>query len=153
MLAIVVPWYAALYQRYGWTYIMSFLVGENVARYTEGLGVEQRRGPSFYLPVVFSDSFPWSLFLVWRGWALAGGLADAQEERNRVERSRLRIRTLLWLWIVVIVGLLLVFGREAGPLHLSDRAGGRRARRASSLRAGTPVSPHRGLGRSARRPR
>ena len=63
VLAIVVPWYAALYHRYGWTYITSFIVGENIARYTEGLGVEQRRGPWFYLPVVFSDSFPWSLCL------------------------------------------------------------------------------------------
>ncbi len=44
VLAIVVPWYAALYHRYGWTYITSFIVGENIARYTEGLGVEQRRG-------------------------------------------------------------------------------------------------------------
>ena len=32
VLAIVVPWYAALYHRYGWTYITSFFVGENVAR-------------------------------------------------------------------------------------------------------------------------
>ena len=61
--AIVVPWYAALYHRYGWTYITSFFIGENIARYTEGLGVEHAAGPSFYLPVVFSDSFPWSLFL------------------------------------------------------------------------------------------
>jgi len=106
VLAIVVPWYAALYQRYGWTYITSFIVGENIARYTEGLGVEQRRGLSFYLPVVFSDSFPWSLCLF---GAAALWIADRRSWRgpNTVPYSRddlaFRTRTLLWLWILVIV--------------------------------------------------
>jgi 4-amino-4-deoxy-L-arabinose transferase-like glycosyltransferase len=110
VLAIVVPWYAALYHRYGWTYITSFIVGENIARYTEGLGVEQRRGPWFYLPVVFSDSFPWSLCLfgaagLWladwrRGTGLYGPPHDSLHARLE---SGFRIRTLLWLWILVIV--------------------------------------------------
>ena len=103
VLAIVVPWYAALYHRYGWTYITSFIVGENIARYTEGLGVEQRRGLSFYLPVVFSDSFPWSLCLFGAAalWfadrRLRGRGGTAASDRG------FRIRTLLWLWILVIV--------------------------------------------------
>lgn len=103
VLAIVVPWYAALYHRYGWTYITSFIVGENIARYTEGLGVEQRRGLSFYLPVVFSDSFPWSLCLFGAAalWfadrRMRGGAGTAASDRG------FRIRTLLWLWILVIV--------------------------------------------------
>ncbi len=50
VLAIVVPWYAALYQRYGWTYITSFIRGENIARFTEGVGVESRRGPRVLPP-------------------------------------------------------------------------------------------------------
>jgi 4-amino-4-deoxy-L-arabinose transferase-like glycosyltransferase len=106
VLAIVVPWYAALYHRYGWTYITSFIVGENIARYTEGLGVEQRRGLSFYLPVVFSDSFPWSLCLfgaaaLWLSdWRLRRGF---QNPPPLPEGVSFRIRTLLWLWILVIV--------------------------------------------------
>jgi 4-amino-4-deoxy-L-arabinose transferase-like glycosyltransferase len=103
VLAIVVPWYAALYHRYGWTYITSFIVGENIARYTEGLGVEQRRGLSFYLPVVFSDSFPWSLCLF---AAAALWLVDWRTLRNTgsaLTDRGFRIRTLLWLWILVIV--------------------------------------------------
>jgi 4-amino-4-deoxy-L-arabinose transferase-like glycosyltransferase len=116
VLAIVVPWYAALYHRYGWTYITSFFVGENIARYTEGVGVETRRGPLFYIPVVFSDSFPWSLCLV---GAAGLGLAEWRAARGLVERDRktarhgdtdgnavrlaLRIRTLLWLWVLGIV--------------------------------------------------
>ena len=99
VLAIVIPWYAALYQRYGWTYITSFIVGENIARYTEGLGVEQRRGLSFYLPVVFSDSFPWSLCLF---GAAALWIMD-RRTRGVSPDPGSRIRTLLWLWILVIV--------------------------------------------------
>ena len=64
VLAIVVPWYAALYARDGWTYIVSFFLGENVDRFTSGLGVQVKRPLYFYIPVVFSDSFPWSLYLV-----------------------------------------------------------------------------------------
>ena len=102
VLAIVVPWYAALYHRYGWTYITSFFLGENIARYTEGLGVETRRGPLFYIPVVFSDSFPWSLCLfgaagLWLAeWPAARGFAGPA-------RLALRVRTLLWLWVLGIV--------------------------------------------------
>ena len=114
VLAIAAPWYAALYDRYGWTYITSFFVGENIARYTEGVGVESRRGPSFYIPVVFSDSFPWSLCLFG-----AAGLWLSEWRRSRQRRDpgsetvatvpdqaqlALRVRTLLWLWVLGTVG-------------------------------------------------
>jgi 4-amino-4-deoxy-L-arabinose transferase-like glycosyltransferase len=96
--AIVVPWYAGLYARYGWTYITSFFLGENVARYTEGYGVDSVRGPIFYIPVLFSDSFPWSSFL------FASAVADWRGRRSTAPDERVtRLRTLLWLWIVVIV--------------------------------------------------
>jgi 4-amino-4-deoxy-L-arabinose transferase-like glycosyltransferase len=117
VLAIVVPWYAALYHRYGWTYITSFFVGENIARYTEGIGVETRRGPLFYIPVVFSDSFPWSLCLfgaagLWladwraaRGLAVERGLKTVPDGLTYEDAARLafRVRTLLWLWVLGIV--------------------------------------------------
>ncbi len=104
VLAIVVPWYAALYARAGWAPIVSFVLGENVARYTEGFGVNASRGPWFYLPVVFSDTFPWSLFLF---IAAAGWFADRR--RPAADRdSGFRVRTLLWLWILVIVGFFTV---------------------------------------------
>ncbi|MDP9323681.1 MAG: glycosyltransferase family 39 protein, partial [Acidobacteriota bacterium] len=117
VLAIVVPWYAALYHRYGWTYITSFFVGENIARYTEGIGVETRRGPLFYIPVVFSDSFPWSLCLfgaagLWladwraaRGLAVERGLKTVPDGLTCEDAARLafRVRTLLWLWVLGIV--------------------------------------------------
>ncbi|MDQ3348474.1 MAG: glycosyltransferase family 39 protein [Acidobacteriota bacterium] len=107
VLAIVVPWYAALYQRYGWTYITSFLLGENVARFTDGVGVETRRGPFFYLPVVLSDSFPWSLCLF---GAAASWVADRSTRQSAPavqppeETRAARVRTLMWLWVIGIVG-------------------------------------------------
>jgi 4-amino-4-deoxy-L-arabinose transferase-like glycosyltransferase len=103
VLAIVVPWYAALYHRFGWTYITSFFINENVARYTEGLGVRPSRGPFYYLPVVFSDSFPWSLCLI---GAAAMWFSDRRllgPPQASVDHGTQRIRTLLWLWILTIV--------------------------------------------------
>jgi 4-amino-4-deoxy-L-arabinose transferase-like glycosyltransferase len=108
--AIVVPWYAALYARDGWTYIVSFFVGENVDRFTSGLGVRVERPPYFYLPVVFSDSFPWSLYLV------PAAIVWWRERRGAaaVDASS-RVRTLLWLWILVIVTF---FSLSAGKQDL-----------------------------------
>ena len=108
VLAIVVPWYAALYQRDGWTYIASFILGENIARFTEGFGVESRRGPEFYIPVVFSDSFPWSLCLfgaagLWLAdWRSRAGVRPHEDPPLPDDRA-FRVRTLLWLWVLGIV--------------------------------------------------
>jgi 4-amino-4-deoxy-L-arabinose transferase-like glycosyltransferase len=96
--AIVLPWYAALYQRNGWTYISSFIFGENIARFAEGVGVQASRGFWYYLPVVFSDSAPLSLFLV---AAAAAWLGDWRSGAAPAET--VRIRALLWLWIATIV--------------------------------------------------
>ena len=108
VLVIVVPWYAALYHRDGWTYIASFFFGENIARYTEGLGVESRRGFLFYIPVVFSDSFPWSLCLfgaagLWLAEWRAARAPSQQGPHEHAARLALRVRTLLWLWVLGIV--------------------------------------------------
>jgi len=123
VLAIAVPWYAALYHRYGWTYITSFFVGENIARYTEGLGVETRRGPLFYLPVVFSDSFPWALCLFgaaglwWADWRASRGVAERGLKTPLYGTSNLgfRVRTLLWIWVV---GIVLFFSFSAAKQDL-----------------------------------
>jgi 4-amino-4-deoxy-L-arabinose transferase-like glycosyltransferase len=99
VLAIVVPWYAVLYQRYGWTYITSFFIGENVARYTAGVGFQGSRGPFFYVPVVLTDSFPWAVFLFAAAWSW---LRDRRATAPEPDPG-FRVRTLLWLWIAVIV--------------------------------------------------
>ena len=92
VLAIVAPWYYALYLRDGWTYIVSFFFGENVTRFTSGIGQITPRPWWFYGPVVLGDGLPMSLFL---------GAAAVQWFRTRPGD---RVVTLLWLWIVVIVG-------------------------------------------------
>ncbi|HEY7499407.1 MAG TPA: glycosyltransferase family 39 protein [Vicinamibacterales bacterium] len=110
VLAIVVPWYAALYVRAGWSPIVSFMLGENVARYVEGVGVGAERPVWWYLPVVFSDSFPWSLLLV------AAAIAWMRDRRGvPPSDAPFRIRTLLWIWIAVIVGF---FSLSAGKQDL-----------------------------------
>jgi 4-amino-4-deoxy-L-arabinose transferase-like glycosyltransferase len=110
VLAIVVPWYAALYQHSGWAPIQSFFFGENVARYVEGVGVNADRPFWWYLPVVFSDSFPWSILLI------PAGLMWMRERRERSSADpSTRIQSLLWIWILVIVGF---FSLSAGKQDL-----------------------------------
>ena len=96
-LAIAAPWYVMLYAQGGWTHISSFLLSENVERFTSTFG-PTGRGPFFYLGVMFTDALPWSL-------ALPAALAIWLRDRRQAASSPdLRIRTLLWLWIAVIVG-------------------------------------------------
>jgi 4-amino-4-deoxy-L-arabinose transferase-like glycosyltransferase len=99
VLAIVAPWYAGLYARHGWEYIVTFFIDENLGRYTTDM-VPGDRPVWFYLPVLFGDLFPWAplvaipLAAVWR-WAPAPGEPAAASS----------IRRLLWAWIVVMVGV------------------------------------------------
>lgn len=93
VLAIVAPWYVALYAQHGWTYIVEFFWSENVARYTDA--VAPQRGLLFYPPVVLGDMFPWSLALV---------PAAAAMWWTRGTNGRTSIMALLWTWIIVIVG-------------------------------------------------
>ncbi len=104
VMVIVLPWYVMLYHRYGWTYITSFLVGENIARFTDGLGVQTSRPAWFYLPVLFSDSFPWTIFLP---CAFAAWIADRRRlpaTSSGPAQLAFRVRTILWLWVIGIVG-------------------------------------------------
>jgi 4-amino-4-deoxy-L-arabinose transferase-like glycosyltransferase len=97
ILAIVSPWYAALYRQNGWAPIQSFFMGENLERYTTTFG-PGGRGLFFYLPVVFSDGLPWSVLLP------VGVAVWWRERRERAADPRQRIRTLLLFWIATIVG-------------------------------------------------
>ena len=97
-LAIVAPWYVALYLQHGWTYITAFFIGENLGRFTETIGV-QARAWHFYIPVLLSDMLPWSLCLpavVMTWWT---------DRRHDGQAMPVRIRTLLLLWIAIIVVL------------------------------------------------
>jgi 4-amino-4-deoxy-L-arabinose transferase-like glycosyltransferase len=97
VLVIVAPWYVAQYRVSGWTNIVSFLVTENLGRYTSVIG-PQKRDLWFYLPVVFTDGLPWSL-------CLPGAIAVWLRDRRSSQDATTRLRTLLLLWIGVIVGV------------------------------------------------
>jgi 4-amino-4-deoxy-L-arabinose transferase-like glycosyltransferase len=104
--AIVVPWYAALYQANGWEPIRWFFVGENLERYVSGFGTESR-GPFFYLPVVFTDGLPWSLLLP------VAAAAWFRQRRGPASREPDgRVRTLLWFWILAFVGVFSLSGTK-----------------------------------------
>ena len=61
-LAIVVPWYLLVFQKHGGDYIVSFILNENISRYTdEGWGP---RRSFFYLQTMLGDLFPWSLLMI-----------------------------------------------------------------------------------------
>jgi 4-amino-4-deoxy-L-arabinose transferase-like glycosyltransferase len=98
--AIVLPWYVALYRVAGWEPIEGFIWGENVRRWAEGYGVSADRPFWWYIPVVFSDSFPWSILLV----PAAIVWFQSRRQQMTADDGSQRIRNLLWLWTIVIVG-------------------------------------------------
>ena len=90
---IVLPWSVAVYAEHGWLYIKSFLLLDNVSRYTEG-NWGPSRGPLFYLQVALGDMFPWSLFLPSALWIRIRRTMDDESARSA---------TLLVIWIAVII--------------------------------------------------
>jgi 4-amino-4-deoxy-L-arabinose transferase-like glycosyltransferase len=96
--AIVLPWYLAIYSQHGWTHIEAFILKDNLSRYTQQVW-GPRRGFFFYIPVMFGDFFPWSLFLIpcllFAAWRVRAGKGPpAPQARSAV---------LLAIWITVIV--------------------------------------------------
>ena len=102
VLAIVAPWYAMVYAQHGAQYIREFFIGENVGRYADTYG-QQARSVWFYVPVLLTELFPWSLFVP---AALALGAARAS-----------RPVRLLLCWIAVIV-LVFTFSSTKQDLYI-----------------------------------
>jgi 4-amino-4-deoxy-L-arabinose transferase-like glycosyltransferase len=94
---IVLPWYLVIYWEHGWLHIKEFFVDENLMRYAEPVGAP-RRGLLFYVPVLLSDAFPWSLLLpvaVAAAWPAFRRRGSASDE-DRAQR-------ILVIWIAAIV--------------------------------------------------
>jgi 4-amino-4-deoxy-L-arabinose transferase-like glycosyltransferase len=127
--AIVSPWYLAIYEKHGWQYISTFLLKDNLSRYTQPVW-GPRRGFFFYVPVVFGDMFPWSLFFIGALWmsarrwlkgarlfsSLRRGKQAEVEASSKVNEAtemqaseepggglNVRLQHLCLIWIVVIV--------------------------------------------------
>lgn len=120
--AMVSPWYLAIYEQHGWQYISTFILKDNLSRYTQPVW-GPRRGIFFYLPVVIGDLFPWSLFLIpvmlvaARRWVQTSSLLE-RLRRNRQQppadlrgaanvgadaEPGARLKRLYLIWVAVIV--------------------------------------------------
>ncbi|MEO7191144.1 MAG: glycosyltransferase family 39 protein [Vicinamibacterales bacterium] len=99
MIAIVAPWYALLVNTHGWTPLTSFVIGENLERYTNSM-VPGDRPIWYYVQELLADLFlPWAPLLVvplLTAWRRSGGGETSTHHA---------IRHLLWLWVVVFVGV------------------------------------------------
>jgi len=96
--AIVLPWYIAICIQHGWGHIETFILKDNLSRYTQPVW-GPRRGFLFYIPVVIGDFFPWSLFLI-SSLLLA---ARAAWPIKRVPSLSANASVLLGIWIAVVV--------------------------------------------------
>jgi len=135
ILAIVVPWYAALHGRYGWDPIWTFFVGENLGRFAQAMTTD--RSPAFFVGVLFGDILmPWAPVLLvplWSGW-----------RRAPDESPSASIRRLLWLWIVVIVAAF-SFSASKEDLYILPVAPAAAALIADALLASGMGRDHRGV--------
>jgi 4-amino-4-deoxy-L-arabinose transferase len=87
---VALPWYVAMVVRHGTAYVDSFLVGDNLERFTT-TRFNDTRPIWFYLPVIAGGLMPWSAFGV---GAAAAGLASLA--RRQWHPSRDDIRLLSW---------------------------------------------------------
>jgi 4-amino-4-deoxy-L-arabinose transferase-like glycosyltransferase len=110
--AIVLPWYVALYAQHGWVHIKEFFIDENLMRYAQPVGAT-RRGFWFYLPVLLTDLFPWSLVLP-AAFVTAGASFARRGQKMNVED---RVQRLLLVWIATIV-VFFTFSRTKQDLYI-----------------------------------
>jgi 4-amino-4-deoxy-L-arabinose transferase-like glycosyltransferase len=59
-LAIVLPWYLLIFNRYGWTYVAPFFLRDNLGRLAPSTAGPSR-GLFYYIGVGATDFFPWSV--------------------------------------------------------------------------------------------
>jgi 4-amino-4-deoxy-L-arabinose transferase-like glycosyltransferase len=107
--AITLPWYGIVYAQHGWHYIETFILKDNLSRYTEPIW-GPRRSIFFYLPVLLGDMFPWSFFLIPVLWLAARGRMSRDE--NGAAKW-----TLPLIWIAVIV-IFFSFSRNKEDLYI-----------------------------------
>ena len=112
VIAIVAPWYLAVYSEHGWQYIKSFLLDDNISRYTQPVW-GPRRGIFFYLPVLAGDLLPWSIFLPSAIWVvLRSGLkgvrppsdeaSDPVAPEGSADGNSFGILFLIWIGVIVL---------------------------------------------------
>jgi 4-amino-4-deoxy-L-arabinose transferase-like glycosyltransferase len=113
VLAIVFPWYVAIYARHGWTYITTFFVDENLRRYASTAMTPGGRGPLFYLPVLLGELFPWAPLVIVP--LLAIPRTFTRDPAPRAAEGSLD--RLLWIWVVTFV-VIFSFSRTKEDLYI-----------------------------------
>jgi 4-amino-4-deoxy-L-arabinose transferase-like glycosyltransferase len=105
VVAIVLPWYAAMYFQHGGGHIESFILKDNLSRFAERAWGPQR-GFFFYVPVVFGDLFPSSLMMIPLIWFAVRDrwLRGRHREQDTGAANDTRPSLLLAIWVIVIVG-------------------------------------------------
>lgn len=99
--AIVLPWYIAIYFQHGWSHIETFILQDNLSRYTQPVW-GPRRGFFFYIPALLGDFFPWSLFMIPLAWFGVSRLWFISRGKSQ-STSDLSGSAVLAIWITVIV--------------------------------------------------
>ncbi len=108
VVAIALPWYAAIYARHGWEYIRFFFIDENLGRYATSLTIEH--DPTFFLYALFGDILlPWAPLVVIP-------IARAWRRRQPPDPSG-AIRRLLWWWVATTV-ILFSFSASKEDLYI-----------------------------------
>jgi 4-amino-4-deoxy-L-arabinose transferase-like glycosyltransferase len=109
--AIVLPWYVIIYHQHGWQYIESFLLRDNLSRYTQPVW-GPRRGVFFYIPVLIGDLLPWSIFLPLALWTVIRGRfkpdsvatsAPPKKPAAGLPEIEPSLGLLMMIWVAVIV--------------------------------------------------
>ncbi len=98
--AIVLPWYVAVHAEHGWSYIETFILKDNLSRFTQPVW-GPRRGMFFYIPVLLGDMFPWSLFLIPFIWQAARDRVKSKGD-NAEKKDRRWVLLLIWVAVIVI---------------------------------------------------
>ena len=97
--AIVLPWYITIYFQHGWGHIETFILNDNLSRYTQQVW-GPRRGFLFYIPVVLGDFFPWSLFLV--PSLLFAARVVWPGKRTRTSSASASVLFAIWIAVIVV---------------------------------------------------
>lgn len=98
---IVLPWYVIVYGQHGWNYIETFILKDNVSRFTQPVW-GPRRSLFFYIPVLSGDMFPWSFFLIPFIW-------QAVRDRVRLKGQRAMEKDKRWSLLLIWVAVIIVF--------------------------------------------
>ena len=94
VLAVVLPWYVAIYAEHGWNYIHQFVMGENLERFSSPLTTA--RSAFFFIPVLLAD-----ILLPWAPLVAVPLLTAWRREPDTAASGP--IRRAVWCWVVAIV--------------------------------------------------